>query len=420
MARAWLRGVEPQNDANDSSDDWSLTAREHNSILYHFLTKCLNFVHVDEQVAGGKSFDGNEQASDTDGSFGGSDYQFVISSGKFSSGMVGEFIVIKDPTNEENSGIYLIDSYIDSNNITINFLTTAGTYPTAGSGLSWWVLDRSNMPALHDDYAVIESPHATSKCTIQLYYVSHSLPSGGDFGGRSSNGAGLAMRVVAGPASENWDSGSHAWTTLAQNTRWAERKFKVGRGRVDDVDHNRIFGFGHDDGSFFLLYSKHDAGAGELQGVMCGVVEPFETDPTHDVKDLIVTSGPSHVVAYNNALTRDSGVNAMDRGEAWSSADYNSHECVWSDWHANSDRLFGKDFTGPNEYTGEYDGFPIFVRVDPNDNEGAFSLLGQHDPANVCFTTARHLGELQTYDSDQWMHLAMGVAFPWPGLPTYF
>jgi len=46
MARAWLRGCEPQHDAGDSTNDYERVCREHNNILYHFLVLLLDFVLV--------------------------------------------------------------------------------------------------------------------------------------------------------------------------------------------------------------------------------------------------------------------------------------------------------------------------------------------------------------------------------------
>jgi hypothetical protein len=418
MAKAWLRGVLPQNYANDNTDDYSPTAMEHNSILYHFLTKCLSFTHVDESTNGG-SFNGNEQASDTDGSFTGSSYRFSISSSKFTSSMVGEFLVLKDPSNEENSGIYLVTNYVDANNVDIDFYTTPGTYPSSGSSIAWWMLDGSSMPRRYGDYAILESPHATSKYTLELMYMSNSHPSSGNYGGGNGK-AGLGMAVVPGPASENWNSSSHAWTALAVASRYPSKRLAVHRGRTSSSLHGRIFGFGHDDGSFVSLYCHMEEGTGKLSSFTAGVITPSETTPSHDAKDYIVGFGNKHNTYYDTTRGRDRSTGDVDWGSVWSSLVYRDIPCSMQDWTDGHSRLFDRNLSGPNEYTSEYDALPVYVWADEENDNEAFALLGTFNTAHYVFTTARHLGIMKTFDSNKWIHRDNGLALPWAGFPTYF
>lgn len=425
MARAWLRGVLPQQytGVSDSSPSgtWANKAREHNNIIYHYLTKCLGYTAYDEVQPASDTWAGNPQTNDTDGAFSGSDYVFTTTSSKFTAGMVGEFIVVVDGTNEENTGVYLVTAYIDANNIEINFYTTAGTYPTAGSGISWWMLDYANAPNLPSAsgasaYCILESPHATSPATIQLMYQGHTYPTSGDYAS-GSHKAGFGVCVVPGPASENWDAGGHAWTT-AGDSRKHTRRFTMPRGRVDDIDHGRIFAYGDTDGEFLSIYTHFDGGAGTSHGCTIAVLTPLETVPTHDSKDLVVCSGPYHAASYTTNIARDAGDYGMDRSVVYAS----DQPCIayWQDWTHASARLFATSMTGPNEYTGEYDALPIFVWSDPESDQNAFGLVGEFKPAHMVFTTALHLGNFKTFNTDQWFHLMLGVAWPWPGIPTYF
>lgn len=428
MARAWLRGVEPQHDANDSTNDWERVCREHNNIIYQYLTLLLDFVLIEDLTTLGWA--GNPQASDTGGSFTGSSLRFTDTAGKFLAGMVGEFVVIRDDINEENTGIYLVTGFIDANNIDIEFYAGGGVFPTAATGLSWWMLDYANAPVTHstnskDQLAVLESPHATSPYTIVICYMSHASPASGVFSAGSQR-PGLGIQIAPGPASENWDLVGHDWSVLGKSrlppaTAPDYGTFGSTRGRVDDVDHGRIFAFGDQDGSFISIYTKFDGGIGNFGGFTIGVIDPLETTPTHDPKELVVISGPNHDYEYNNVLYRNGGVDSMDRSWVYTRNGNSPKPAQWQDWNGRAgDRLFALSLTGPNEYTGEYDGLPIHVFVDPNIDTGGFAMLGQFNPAQMVFTTALYLGALKTFDSHQWLHTSFGVAWAWPGLPLYF
>lgn len=424
MARAWLRGVEPQNNANVSTDNWGYTAQEHNSIIYYFMTRCLKWTLIDEVQVSGRTFESHQELG-TAGSFTGSSYRFTDTAGSFIPTMVGEFICLVDPNNEENSGVYLITNYVDADNIDIDFYTTAGNYPTAGTGIEWWVLDRSAMPKDDGAYVILESPHATSPVTIQFMYQNYTEPNSGFFSGGNQK-PGFGVRMAVGPASENWDAVGHDWTTLAYGSQLSPYSHTIPRGRVDDPDHNRIYAYGKDDGSFCLIYSHHDAGAGNRSGFVFGVATPAESTPTHDGKDLPCIFGPWHQHSYNQLLRRNWLSDAyrresMCRGDAYSSATQSVHRARWCDWHGgpSSNRLFSLNTLGANEYTSEFDGLPVFIWVDPDDDTGAFQLLGTFDPTDIVFSTT-DAGVFETFDSDQWMHIDLQVAFPWPGFPTYY
>lgn len=421
MSRAWLRGVVPQHQANTNINNWSVTGREHCLIIYYFLTKCLGYSHEDE-VSGTGDWLNNHQATDTDGAFAGTDYVFTISSSKFNSGMVDEFICIVDGTNEENTGLYRVLSYTDANNIVIDFYTTAGTYPTAATGLTWYMLDYAAAPAVDsaagtDGFVVLESPHATSPSTIKLQMQSYDRPSSGDFAGGSQK-PGWGIEVVAGTATDNWDSGGHTWTALGE-TRRLGQQYGVSRGEVGWA-HNRIYAYGDTGGEHLTLYSDHNGGASNKQcAFTMGVITPLETSPVHDPKDLVVAFGPWEGFSASNTLNRNHGTDAVDRGACLRGEI--PYTCSLMDWHGGAgNRLFATSVSGPSEYTGEYDGLPIHIFADSDNSKMSFAMHGQFSPAHIVFTTALHLGNFKTFDSDTWLHLTHGLAIPWPGLPVYY
>jgi hypothetical protein len=58
----------------------------------------------------------------------------------FVAGDVGKFVVVKS-ANDRNSGIYKISAYVSASTVTLDFRSAATEYPTAETGITWWVID---------------------------------------------------------------------------------------------------------------------------------------------------------------------------------------------------------------------------------------------------------------------------------------
>lgn len=454
VARVWLRGLEGTHHLNDSTNDWERTGADHALFCFYFFTKLLNWTFVDQQVTSG-TWDGNHQATDTDGSFSGADYKFTIASGKFGAIHVGQFIVIKDPTNEENSGIYEITGFTDANNITIDFLTTAGNFPLAGGGCEWWLLNYGNMPTRYstngtNNFFVVQSPNATYPVTMRCQFISHGQPSSGRYNVFTANNTGLIAHTVPGTSAENWDGGTHDWTTLAVSRFFCEdpyignsgslstshgRYHRLGRGRVDSIDGGRLFAFGHDDGTFMMMATHMTGGTGVIGSAFVhGVLSPLETTPAHDPLSLICTSGPSHNNDYSSVSQRrgqhDNGGGLGQNRHNWDRAyvfdQDRQHSMIasWQDWNATSARLFAQTWTVPNEYTGDWDALPIYVFKDPYNHINGWAPVGFWDPANIAFANAylaagsANLSPFgASLDKFYWSYQ---VVSPWPGWPRYY
>ena len=74
---------------------------------------------------------------------------------------------------------------------------------------------------------------------------------------------------------------------------------------------------------------------------------------------------------------------------------------------------------GVNARTGERDALPLMYSMEP---EGAtdflrFSPHSKVPITNIAMGTAVAVGELASFDSDDWYHLRNGIVIPWNGLP---
>jgi hypothetical protein len=92
----------------------------------------------------------------------------ITGSDKTFRDLVGTFtgsgwILIRDLANPENSGWYAA-TYVDANNVTLDFRSGAAEYPTQnlGANLSWWFAgDSYEVPQRRDAWFRIQTPHAT-------------------------------------------------------------------------------------------------------------------------------------------------------------------------------------------------------------------------------------------------------------------
>lgn len=77
----------------------------------------------------------------------------------FVSGDVGKYLVVKS-ANTRNSGIYKILTYVDATTVTIDFRSGTYEYPTAETGITWWVINPATAPTTESAYFRCTTPHA--------------------------------------------------------------------------------------------------------------------------------------------------------------------------------------------------------------------------------------------------------------------
>ena len=125
-----------------------------------FLHKVLGFTIQSTTCPAGRSFTSTEK-SGMGGSFGGSDWIFTGSG--FDQSDAGKIIVLEDNTNPRNAGVYVIRRYISATQIEIDFQADQyqGEFPSAGSGINWWIYSKTYELPGNGDQIRLQSRHTT-------------------------------------------------------------------------------------------------------------------------------------------------------------------------------------------------------------------------------------------------------------------
>lgn len=152
MSFNWTR--EMQHHTTEIANGYPLWIKQIVMQLYH-LCGFTNFSH-----SSGSGWDPTTYTkTGTNGSFTGSSKRFTDSTASsFTSADDGAYILIKDATNPENAGWYVM-TYVDASNVDIAYHSGATEYPTSASGLSWWVVAKGGShPSGDGAYCRIRSP----------------------------------------------------------------------------------------------------------------------------------------------------------------------------------------------------------------------------------------------------------------------
>jgi hypothetical protein len=291
MSSRWLREFPYSTYSTDQSFYPKLYAL--------FLRYVMDYTLQTESVAGGKSFVSTDK-SGTGGSFAGGNYVFTISSGLFDSSDVGKYLIVRDNTNPVNAGIYKINWYSDTNNITIDYKAGYGEFPVASTSLTWRICGSTyQVPSTASDYVRLQSRHTTG------WAIELSLTTS------------LWMRVRVATAGE--------WVvkTIGNFTGLDQAQDTIGLRKQSGGLYVSYYAEGDYDGEWLHMWMQYrgdtslDDTGGPIQLVSIERVTPIEagvTDP-----ELLVLYGPSLRVT-----------NVNDGGGRWYSSDY-AHGQAWID-----------------------------------------------------------------------------------------
>lgn len=397
MARAWLRGPQGQL----GSFNYTLQCSAQIMFLYFYLRYILGYTYLDEDVSGGSiTLNGIEEDSGTDGVLTNTDFTFTSATASFSAGVdEGKFIVIKDSTNEVNSGIYEIVTVNSATQVVLNYYST--TFPVAATGLDWWLIDTADVATWnYSDFVVFRSPHATSPFELKLDVLSDS-------------GASRTQMTVA-TESGSWNTSSHDWNSGAP----VLDPRRPGCGYYSEPHAPRVYAYGDTDGSFLCGMNHTIGGTGAKIFWSITVLDPiFETSPAHAANEKVAIFGGN---ADNSSSVRNgSSTTGMDYGYNWSDTIYKGSKLArWCGWRDSGNDYFKRNFTLPNHRDGsEYDGLPIWVQTDADVSDNpSWSMIGAIPSSHAWLTACAGIGELTTFDTNQHMHWKEGFTTPWPGI----
>ena len=412
MAKRWLRGVSintPGTTQNGVDHTPSLM------LIYHFLVKLCGFTHLDEVVTGGptRTFQSGHEATASDGVLVATDLTFKSASNPWVVGDVGKFIVVLDATNPENCGIYEIVTYVSPGVVAVNFYVVAGTFPTAATGLTWWMFDTNNAsytPTAFGDYFVLRSPHATYP--FEMKFESLNV---------TNNYIGAVIEVS--PNSGAWTAGAtHAWASGARvlyyytGTGTSQWMFL---DRYNTEPHSRWYMTADTDGSFVFMWTDRGAAGTSVMASMIALADPLETTPPRSANERLIIGG----------YVGSAGSNTVDRGDdngglglavAWE--DYGNQRrylrLMALIQEGTSTDYFSRNI-GVNARTGERDALPLMYSMEPEGvtDLNRFSPHSKIPITNIAMGTAVAVGILSSFDSDDWYHVKNGIVIPWNGLP---
>jgi len=407
MGQRWLRGPLANNaGVADPTNDYVLTCRDFNLFVFYYLRRILGFTYVEEVQQSGSSWvwDTAHEHTAADGVLTATDYTFSSASALFAAGDVGKFLVMVDATNEENCGIYEIDTFTSSSIVTVKWYTTGGNFPTASTGITWYLIDGETAgDPRNDDYYVLEVPHATSPYTMKCRYLG--------FGGGSFNGSGTGIEVA--PEASAWNVGTHTWNTGVRD-RLFERK--VTRGFVNSA-HGRTFAYGHTDGSHWMVWDHHINATGVKEGAGVTILGALESSPAPDAEELVYAWGQG--LSSNNSASWGRSivdtVQEMSWGSVWSERGGLAEDVYWLSWYDSAD-IFRAN-VGVNARTSKRDALPIWTMRDPLNAGDNWAPWGEIPTAHMVVATVNILGEHVSFDSDNFLHIRDDLVIPWPGLP---
>jgi len=396
MASHWIREARfMQSPGRSGMNFWSKCVC---FFLYHVLgyTKPPGGASEFENATSG-SYDPatSYESNGTSGVFSGSNKN-LTETGAFSAagGEVDKWALVVDASNPENSGFYRILTNPDANTIGIDFRTAASEYPTAATGLSWWILSEDyQTPSTNGDWWRLVTPHADAweiECKLSTNnWLEFSV---------SMDGVWTASGEIIGPAYYNDNNSADA------NTRY-------------------LYLEGDTEGTHLNIWEFNTNGGSSL--VTTAQITPWETDPAHSTSELRAIMGPDTAVTVSaEQINREGDSTDWGNGKVWRDSDQGQHHVrclewsysdddegftVWTSREANARKSANDVMTGTHlimDYLNNSEFYELLGRL-----EGHESIRG-------------NLNEMQTIDHDggtkNRVHLQNGVLLPWPGFTVQY
>jgi hypothetical protein len=377
-------------------------------LMCYFMRYILGYTNFAEGIGGTGSF-GTHEKTGTVGSLTGSSFRFTDLTSKFIAGDVNKWLLIVDTVHPENCGWYRISAFVDADNVDIAFKTDPTEYPTAATGLTWYMVGETyDVPDTNQDYFRLRTPHIDG-WEIELRYDTSSLTT-------------IVTRMSL---DQNWTSGGKilgdTWGTPSITA--AEANYVNWYVEGDDAG---------DKLNIFSLYAN--GGSGDAR-CMCSIgrVIPWDTSLNHAPEELWVLIGPA-IYSYGtwNKIVRLWDIN---------------YPMYWPNFYIWRN-LYGSDYGAKKDghllewSSGGYtDGFTAFASRQLNARRGVEDVMeGSHAIAdfkrqsadNTKFRQFEYIGLVLGHQSvrsnltamqtinyaggvKNRIHISGGILLPWPG-----
>lgn len=410
MASHWMREVKFTEVSGTS------TRNNAAKFIYLFLRYVLGYTHVSESAASGRSFQTYEKTG-TAGSFTGSSFRFTDLSSSFVVGDVNKWVLLFDTTNPENSGWYQIVTFIDVDNVDINFKTGITEYPTSSSGLTWYVMAEDyDIPMTVTDWWRLRTPHADG-WEVELQFL--------DF---YSGGVDWRVFRIRVSIDQDWTAGGKILGPMVGC--WGLKTNTALGSTLQYVE-------GDTDGSyvhFINLYSTTS-----FMGAMCSIVPvtPLEDVPAHAADEKIALVGGISLdsvyrgfSSVENAIIRQNAANSIEGWDAsywgnlyvWRNAGARKVQggIVYLSWNNPDVSFTGLATRQSNSRRGGNDtllGSPAIIDYHNRYNQYEICILGGHETIRANLPGMQVIDQSGTKDK---IHVGGGVLLPWPGFtPTF-
>jgi hypothetical protein len=321
-----------------------------------------------------------------------------------------KWLLVVDNTHPQNSGWYRIDSYVDVNNVDIDFKTDVTEFPTVATGLTWYLMAEDYaVPVANGDWWKLRTPHAHGWEIEALLNVTTGGP------------VKLSVRV-----SLNQD-----WTTAG---KILGSVMGGPYAQYNDLPTNFTWYVeGNDDGSYVNIFCHNVYGSGVRN--MCSVVPitPWELIPTHSDDEKWALMGP-------NVATYGSVADNITRQYATTHS-YWSSFYLWRDVSTQGNP--GSQVDGSLlewSRSGGNQGFTYEVTREINARRGGNDvMIGSHgivdwDNIHEEYEMVGRLGghesiranlnKMQTINhaggTKNRVHIGGGILLPWPGYTPQF
>jgi hypothetical protein len=394
MATHWMREVRLTASAARRGSAF------YSKMLCWWLYNILGYTNFSESIGGGGGSYNPSAATGTNGVLSNANFNLVDSTyASFSAGDVGKWVLIKDLTNPVNSGWYKITAYVDANTVTIDFRSGATEYPTAATGLSWWMLaEDANTPVTNDDYWRLRTPHADGWEIEYFLYPSFGIRVRVSLNADWTATGKILERPGDGTSGYKWDG--HTNLADGASAYW--------------------YAEGTTEGSRLNTWMYDTSNPSGISALSVAKLVPYETSPAHTAAELwlLVGNGAAHNVG-GQQLTRGVSATTDWNGFVWREADASVRRCYVLEWYAY-DTYFSK-MTENNSRTGKIDLKPgVQFIVDYNNSINMYEVQGTLPVFEEC---RDNLAKMQTIDdagTKDKAHLKSGFVVPWPGVtPQY-
>lgn len=396
MANHWLREMRfLQSPARSGSAFFA-------KCLCLWMYRVLGYTNFTEDVSGEA---GNETYDPTDASYGyektgangvlnNTNFNFVdATASAFTAGDAGKWLLIVDTTNPENSGWYRVASYTDATTVVIDFRSGATEYPTAQSGLAWYLMDEDyETPIVSGSYFRLRTPH--------------------------TDGWEVEVKLAGSRHYEIRVSLDHDWTASGKilDLRQYWHNSNV------DANTQYCYAEGESSGAHLNLWWQNTGGGTGLWTM--GKVTPYETMPTHPAEELWVAGGYTSISANSVDHTeKDDAAGNNWYGEVWRNAMMASRNVYCVEWTRSTSALgvFLDPANTVNQRTGKNDIGPgITVITDFQNNIDEYELLGElkgNEQIRANLARQQTIDDAGTKDK---IHIRNGWLFPWPGFTAQY